>query len=84
MLVVAVCVISPTGRRLLILLAIPGVPYACYLLGNIYVFAIWPPAVQAVWVLLPGLLAIFVITALARARGASRGQAPPEGSRLAG
>jgi len=86
-LAVAACLISPTGRRLLILLAIPFVPYACYMLNNQYdgpiswPAAAWPPAVQSVWVLLPALLAIFVITALRRARAGPRGQAPPEDSR---
>ena len=82
-LAVAVCLISRTGRRVLVLLAIPGVPYAGYLLGSTYGGpAWWPAAMQATWVLLPALLAIFVITALARARGTPRGQAPPQGPRL--
>ena len=86
-LAVALCLISPTGRRLLVLLAIPFVPYAAYMLNNQYdgpvswPAAAWPPAVQSVWVLLPALLAIFVITALRRARAGPRGQAPPEDSR---
>jgi hypothetical protein len=83
---VAVCLISRTGRRVLVLLAIPGVPYAAYMIGYTSIAsawlpaAAWPPAVQAVLVLLPALLAIFVIIGLRHAR-AARGQAPPEGSR---
>ena len=86
-LAVAVCVISRTGRRVLVLLAIPGVPYAAYMIGYTSIAsswlpaAAWPAAAQAVWVLLPALLAIFVIIGLRRARAAPRGQAPPEGSR---
>ena len=87
LLAVAVCLISRTGRRVLVLLAIPGVPYTAYMIGYTSIAstwlpaAAWPPAVQAVWVLLPALLAIFVIIGLRRARAAPRGQAPPEGSR---
>ncbi|HEV2372683.1 MAG TPA: hypothetical protein VGS19_10980 [Streptosporangiaceae bacterium] len=81
LLTVAVCLTTRTGRRVLALLAIPGVPYAGYLLGSMYGGpAWWPTAMQAAWVLLPTLLAIFVTIALARARSAPHGGNPPQGS----
>jgi hypothetical protein len=87
LVVAALCLISRTGRRVFVLLAIPAVPYTAYMIGYTSIgsawlpAAAWPPAVQAVWVLLPALLAIFVIAALRRARAATREQVLPEGPR---
>jgi hypothetical protein len=79
-LATAVCLISRAGRRALVLLVIPGVPYASYLIGSMYAGpGWWPGALSATEVLLPVLLAMFVIImAVLRARnGAAHSAAPP-------
>jgi hypothetical protein len=85
-LAAAVCLISRTGRRVLVLLVIPCVPYAGYLYGGP---AWWPAAVTAAELLLPVLLATFIAMTLIRARSAPREQTapppdPPQGPHPAG
>ncbi|HEV2377875.1 MAG TPA: hypothetical protein VGS19_37640 [Streptosporangiaceae bacterium] len=87
MLAAVVCLITPAGRRVLVLLAVPGLPYGMALLrlagsGPQW----WPTAISLTAVLgLPALLALCVITiAVIRVRAGRRLKAPPEDARPAG